>query len=127
MVNKEIVHNVAINIADKYDILLFTFNDITACAKGFFENRQFFELFSKQQERYRLYGKFVKEVYADTLLFLGDNIHQEEYWKAIKIEFSKIIKTKPHKLNSETFYNSITRKVFFDKSSFNLETVIFNE
>lgn len=125
MVNKEIVHNVAINIADKYDILLFTFNDITACAKGFFENRQFFELFSKQQERYRLYGKFVKEVYADTLLFLGDNIHQEEYWKAIKIEFSKIIKTKPHKLNSETFYNSITRKVFFDKS-FNADYEFFD-
>lgn len=116
MVNQQTVHDVAINIADKYDRLLSDFNNITLCAKECFEQRKYQELFSSQQYRYRLYGKFVKEVHQNTCNLLGQDIENIDYWKAIKIEFSNIIKDKPHKLNSETFYNSITRKVFIDKS-----------
>jgi isocitrate dehydrogenase kinase/phosphatase len=45
--------------------------------------------------------------------------------KQLKKDFSKVIKDKPHKLNSETFYNSITRKVFVDKS-FNSDYEFFD-
>jgi hypothetical protein len=37
MVNHDTVHKVADNIAGKYDILLTSFNDITLCAKEYFE------------------------------------------------------------------------------------------
>ncbi len=116
MVNQDIVKQVAQNIAEQYDILLFTFNDITLSAKGYFENRQYSELFSRQQERYRLYGKYVKQVFAKTQELLGEHLEDLTYWKAIKKEFSCIVNDKPHRLNSETFYNSITRKVFIEKS-----------
>ncbi len=125
MVNQETVHTVAANIADKYDILLTSFNDITQCAKEYFEKRMFMDLFNQQQERYRLYGKFVRDVHNKTTELLGENLYNIEYWKAIKKEFSRIIKDKPHKLNSETFYNSITRKVFVDKS-FNSDYEFFD-
>jgi isocitrate dehydrogenase kinase/phosphatase len=125
MVNHDTVHKVADNIAGKYDILLTSFNDITLCAKEYFEKRMYQDLFLRQQERYRLYGKFVREVFSDTQQLLGDQLYNIEYWKAIKKDFSKVIKDKPHKLNSETFYNSITRKVFVDKS-FNSDYEFFD-
>ncbi len=116
MINKDIVHQVACNISEKYDILLAAFNEKTACAKSYFEQRRYQELFLRQQERYRLYGNYVKEVFADTKDILGESLYNIDYWKAIKIDFTKEVKDKPHRLNSETFYNSITRKVFLDKS-----------
>lgn len=116
MINQETVHAVAANIAEKYDILLAEFNNITLCAKEYFETRRFTDLFHRQQERYRLYGKYVKEVFEDTKIYLDTNLYEVVYWKAIKKEFSILVKDKPHHLNSETFYNSITRKVFLDKS-----------
>ena len=125
MINREIVHAVAKNIAEKYDILLAAFNEKTLCAKEYFEQRKYKELFLRQQERYRLYGNYVKEVLSDTAVFLGDHLQNVEYWKAIKKEFSAIVKDKPHRLNSETFYNSITRKLFIDKS-FNADYEFFD-
>ncbi|MFN8237458.1 MAG: bifunctional isocitrate dehydrogenase kinase/phosphatase [Chitinophagales bacterium] len=125
MINQNIVHEVANTIAEKYDILLGAFNDITLCAKEYFENRRFKDLFFRQQERYRLYGQSVKLVFARTQELLGEQLHNVEYWMSIKIEFSKITKDKPHRLNSETFYNSITRKVFVDKS-FNSDYEFFD-
>lgn len=125
MVNKEIVHKVALNIADKYDVLLNTFNEITLVAKEYFEKQMYQDLFNCQQDRYRLYGKHVKEVLRDTEEILGNDLNEIEYWKAIKSDFSETIKNKPHKHNSETFFNSITRKVFLNKS-FNPEYEFFD-
>lgn len=116
MINQEVVQKVAYNIANQYDVLLTNFNEITLCAKEYFENRKFTELFHRQQDRYRLYGKFVKEVFAKTQELLGENIYSIEHWKAIKNEYTSLVIHKPHRLNSETFYNSITRKVFVEKS-----------
>jgi len=116
MVNQDTVREVALNIANNYDQLLSDFNEITLCAKEYFEQRKYQELFSKQQARYRLYGKSVNTVLDKTQELLNNNIDNIDFWKAIKKEYSIVIKEKPHKLNSETFYNSITRKVFVDKS-----------
>lgn len=125
MINHEIVKAVAKNIADQYDILLGAFNDITLCAKDCFENRKYRELFTKQQERYRLYGKYVKSVVAQTHELMGEEFYLVDYWKAIKKAYQEETKDKPHRLNSETFFNSITRKVFVDKS-FNTEIEFFD-
>ena len=64
----------------------------------YFENQQYQDLFTRQQERYRLYGKFVKEVVADTQVFLADDFTNISYWKAIKTAFSEVI-------NEKTSYN----------------------
>jgi isocitrate dehydrogenase kinase/phosphatase len=125
MINKETVNEVADNIAQKYDVLLAAFNDITLCAKEYFEKRMFRDLFKRQQERYRLYGKYVKEVHARTEELMGDHLYDIDWWKDVKTKFSEIVKSKPHRLNSETFYNSITRKVFVDKS-FNPDIEFFD-
>src|SRR5436309_15248825 len=101
MINEDTVHKVANNIAEKYDVLLTAFNDITLCAKEYFEKRMFKDLFRRQQERYRLYGQYVKQVHARTEELLGEFLYDTDYWKAIKTEFSVIVKNKPHRLNSE--------------------------
>ncbi len=126
MTKKDTVHMVASNIAEKYDILLTNFNDITEHAKLYFENRNFKDLFKGQKDRYKLYGNYVREVYSLTQQILGDHIHDITYWKDIKLIYSDLIKDKPHRLNSETFYNSITRKVFLDKS-FNPDIEFFDQ
>ncbi|MBK6273514.1 MAG: bifunctional isocitrate dehydrogenase kinase/phosphatase [Chitinophagales bacterium] len=119
------IHEVASYICEKYDILLATFNEITAYGKEYFEQKRFHEHHAQQQNRYRLYGNYVKDVYAKTQSLLQENLYNVAYWKDIKNEFSHLIKEKPHRLNSETFYNSITRKVFFDKS-FNADIEYFD-
>ena len=50
MVNHDTVHKVADNIAGKYDFLLTSFNDITLCAKEYFEKRMYQDLFLRQQK-----------------------------------------------------------------------------
>ena len=60
------IHEVASYICEKYDILLATFNEITAYGKEYFEQKRFHEHHAQQQNRYRLYGNYVKDVYAKT-------------------------------------------------------------
>ena len=119
------IHEVASYICEKYDILLATFNEITAYGKEYFEQKRFHEHHAQQQNRYRLYGNYVKDVYAKTQSLLLENLYNVAYWIEIKKQYSLLIKDKPHRLNSETFYNSITRKVFFDKS-FNADIEYFD-
>ena len=89
------IHEVASYICEKYDILLATFNEITAYGKEYFEQKRFHEHHAQQQNRYRLYGNYVKDVYAKTQSLLQENLYNVAYWKDIKNEFSHLIKEKP--------------------------------
>lgn len=112
-------------ICTTYDELLAKFNELTACAKEYFEKQQYKNLFIRQQERYKLYGNYVKRCLAELEQVLGPEMNRLELWKEIKKEYSEQIRYRPYKLNSETFYNSITRKIFFDKS-FNPDVEYFD-
>lgn len=125
MTTNEKVQEVARYIAEKYDDLLFTFNETTSCAKAYFEEKKFHDIYKNQQKRYKLFGNYVKEVHAKTTELLGDSLFDISTWKQIKKTYSEVIKEKPYRLNSETFYNSITRKIFYDKS-FNPEIEYFD-
>lgn len=126
IVPDDIVYNVANQIVIAYDELLAKFNEITSTAKNLFETKQYQILFSRQQERYKLYSIAVKE----TLRYVDEQMQEAKFdienWKKIKKIHSDIIKSRPYKLNSETYYNSITRKIFFDKS-FNFEIEYFDK
>lgn len=103
-------------ICTNYDELLAKFNELTSCAKEYFERQQYKDLFVRQQERYKLYGNYVRRCLDSVGQVLGNDLNDTERWKAIKTAYSGLIADRPYKLNSETFFNSITRKIFFDKS-----------
>lgn len=126
MINDTIINDVANHICDAYDNLLAKFNEITSTAKHDFETKQYALSFSRKQDRYKLYGNYAKETLDYTKLHLGDSLYDIKVWKKIKEKYSDIIINKPYRLNSETFYNSITRKVFVDKS-FNPEIEYFDK
>lgn len=122
---EDTIYNVANQIANTYDELLAKFNEITSSAKQLFETKDYQTLFHKQQERYMLYSAAVKSC----IKLVDDCFESGKYnidtWKKIKKVYSEIIINKPYKLNSETFYNSITRKIFHDKS-FNFDIEFFD-
>jgi isocitrate dehydrogenase kinase/phosphatase len=120
------IYNIAENIATTYDNLLAKFNEITSTAKELFETKQYQLLFSKQQERYKLYSLAVKSCLQYVEENLLENRFNTEIWSKIKINHTQIIKDRAYKLNSETFYNSITRKIFYDKS-FNFDIEYFDK
>ena len=109
-------NTVAKEICSIYDALLAEFMELTSYGKPYFEQRKFAELFEKQQQRYRLYGVAVKKCISAVEQIMGTHLHNEGIWEYIKASYTEIIKDRTYKLNSETFFNSITRKVFIDKS-----------
>jgi isocitrate dehydrogenase kinase/phosphatase len=97
---------------DNFDELIGTFRLITSGAKTYFEQRRFTELFAEAQKRYRLYKGFVTRtlVLLDTLM--GDRITDTELWKLCKEEYAALISSRNDMYVAESFFNSITRKIF---------------
>lgn len=124
--DKELIEKAALLICEIYDELLGQFMELTFYGKSYFEQRLFAPLFEKQQQRYRLYGFAVRKCITEIKELLGDKLLDEQLWIALKNQFSDTIKEKSYILNSQTFFNSITRKVFYHKS-FNREFEYFDE
>ncbi|MCB9033846.1 MAG: bifunctional isocitrate dehydrogenase kinase/phosphatase [Chitinophagales bacterium] len=123
--HQEKIKAIAYQICNAYDELLAQFNEITACAKSNFEQKKYAETFVKQQERYVLYRNYAKNCIQYAQEQLQEACTSEDIWAKIKTEFSRLIASKPYRLNSETFYNSVVRKIFFDKS-FNEQIEFFD-
>lgn len=104
--------NVAKQIYDNWDVLINNFLDLTQFGKEYFEDRRFKELFSLAVKRYHLYGVMASETYTEIESLLGDKLFDIESWEKIKHYYSHLIQNRYDKPNTETFYNSISRKVF---------------
>ncbi|MCO5230612.1 MAG: bifunctional isocitrate dehydrogenase kinase/phosphatase [Chitinophagales bacterium] len=112
LVTENIEWEVASVIHDSWDALINNFLGLTQFANEYFENRKFKELFDIAVQRYHLYGAMVKDSYAIIEPLLGDKIHDTQTWQKIKYYYSHLIQNRYDKPNTETFYNSISRKVF---------------
>ncbi len=88
------------------------FMEITRRAKSRFERRNWHGIQYDSRERLELYKKVVKETLAELKLALNDDINERHAWKQLKPAYYVLVKTRLDSELAETFYNSLTRKIF---------------
>jgi isocitrate dehydrogenase kinase/phosphatase len=88
------------------------FNAVTRRAKARFEQRDWHGMQDDALERLELYKKIVDGVVAETQDALGAAVKQEAIWLQMKACYSRCIAGYGDFEIAETFFNSITRRIF---------------
>ncbi|HTP11874.1 MAG TPA: bifunctional isocitrate dehydrogenase kinase/phosphatase [Anaerolineae bacterium] len=88
------------------------FNAITRRARVRFEQRDWHGMQDDALERLDLYKKIVDGVVAETQAVLGEAVRQEAIWLRMKACYSRCIAGYGDFEIAETFFNSITRRIF---------------
>jgi isocitrate dehydrogenase kinase/phosphatase len=88
------------------------FAAITRRAKSRFENRNWRGMTSDATERLDLYGKIVEQILADIRQLLDKRVHDKLIWASMKAVYSGLIATRDNWELAETFFNSVTRRIF---------------
>ena len=99
-------------IHDSWDILINDFLSLTARGKEKFENKQFKELFGLAITRFKLYSVMTQQANDQIEQILGDKLYDTRVWEKIKHYYFHLIQNRYDKPNTETFYNSVSRKIF---------------
>jgi isocitrate dehydrogenase kinase/phosphatase len=114
-------------IYESWDALINEFLMLTAQGKSHFEERKFKELFGLALKRYNLYKGVAKKTISDIESLMGEDLYHTKSWELIKHHYSLLTAHRYDKPNTETFYNSISRKIFNPRNvSFNQQFEFFN-
>lgn len=88
------------------------FRAITRRAGARFENRDWAGQRADAQDRLAIYRRTVDWVESEMRRFLGQRIHNRLLWAGIKAVYSGLIEQQDDWELAETFFNSITRRIF---------------
>lgn len=88
------------------------FLTLTRRAKPRFEQRAWQHTRQDQLERLDLYGRIVTPCVAAIRILLGDHIEDKAVWEEMKAAYVTLIEARPDREIAETFFNSVTRRVF---------------
>jgi isocitrate dehydrogenase kinase/phosphatase len=99
-------------IYDNYKLLINEYLAITQKGKEHFENHTYNELFSDAIKRYELYGTVVQSTIQSLKKIQHDQLDNVVHWRLFKKKYSQLISKRQDIFIAETFFNSITRKVF---------------
>lgn len=88
------------------------FRAITQRAKTRFENREWTEIQQDAVERLELREKIVNETRAELKNYLGSRARYKAVWVWMKSYYSGLIAGRPDRELAETFFNSVTRRIF---------------
>jgi len=114
-------------IYESWDALITEFLMLTSQGKEHFEERKFKELFGLALKRYNLYKGVAKRTINALEALLSDDLYSTQSWERIKYHYSYLTAHRYDKPNTETFYNSISRKIFNPRNvSFNQQFEFFN-
>ncbi len=106
------ITEVSKTIYNNYKLLINEYLEITKRGKEHFENRTYTALFDDALKRYKLYGIVVQNTLKSLKEIQADNLQNVEHWKYFKKKYSQLISKRQDIFIAETFFNSITRKVF---------------
>lgn len=95
-----------------YDAFVSRFRVITSRAEIRFRERDWAGLQTDASERLGLYRQVTDDVLADIVALLGDRQEEHDIWSSIKAVYSALISQRDDWEIAETFFNSITRRVF---------------
>jgi len=112
MVLREKVESSAQIIRNGFDEYRSKFMEITRRAKSRFERRNWHGIQYDSRERLELYKKVARETLLELQRELQGDISDRLVWKLLKPAYYELVKTRSDYELAETFYNSITRKIF---------------
>ena len=95
-----------------YEAYCEAFQEITARARQRFEERDWKGGQSDATARLALYRAAVEEVCAELGSILGEQLKDTAVWRTMKVAFAESVARYPDVELAETFYNSVTRKIF---------------
>ncbi|MEW5989137.1 MAG: isocitrate dehydrogenase kinase/phosphatase AceK regulatory subunit, partial [Chloroflexota bacterium] len=95
-----------------FDTYQAQFRALTRRAKSRFENRDGHGMRRDAAERLDIYGHFVTEVETRMRGLLGEGLGHKRTWEAMKDLYSGWITDREDGELAETFFNSITRRLF---------------
>jgi isocitrate dehydrogenase kinase/phosphatase len=99
-------------IHEAFCIYLALFEDITVRAKQRFKNRDWHGMRADAVKRLDLYKEAVDRIEAGMRRLLADRVQEKPLWIHIKTEYSRIIARNDAWEVAETFFNSVTRRIF---------------
>lgn len=95
-----------------FDRLTGSFAAVTRRAPGRFAARDWRGMHEDAVERLGIYGASLDALVAECRALLGEAVDDQASWKAMKREFSAAIAGRGDFEIAETFFNSLTRRVF---------------
>lgn len=99
-------------IVEAFDEYQAAFSAITQRAKGRFERREWHGAVADATERLDLYGIVVDRLESDVRTALGPQVADRAAWATMKAVYSRLIRGRPDCELAETFFNSVTRRIF---------------
>jgi len=102
---------VVLLIVDAFEGYQAAFSAITKRAKGRFERREWHGAVADAAERLDLYGLVVDRLESNVRVTLGRQVADRVVWARIKA-YSSLIGARPDRELAETFFNSVTRRIF---------------
>ena len=102
----------AAEVYDSFTLYQRSFRRITACAKGRFEQRDWHGHERDSIARLDLYKRVVDRAVYDTRNLLSHNVRTKGMWAEMRAAFSGLIAGRVDIELAETFFNSITRRIF---------------
>lgn len=107
-----LAHAAAAEIFDAFTLYQRSFKRITQCAKGRFEQRDWHGHERDSVARLDLYKRVVDRCVYDTRNLLGGHVRTKGMWAEMRAAFSALIAGRLDIELGETFFNSITRRIF---------------
>jgi isocitrate dehydrogenase kinase/phosphatase len=99
-------------IRDAFDAYQSAFRAITRRAPRRFAQRDWQGVHSDAVERLDLYRKVVDRTLTWIQAYLPDHVHDRPLWNHLKTSYSALVVGREDRELAETFFNSITRRVF---------------
>ncbi len=103
---------VSLLIVDAFEGYQAAFSAITQRAKGRFERREWHHAVADATERLDLYGLVVDRLESNVRTTLGRQVEDRMVWAHIKAAYSSLIDARQDRELAETFFNSVTRRIF---------------
>ncbi len=111
--NEEQLARVAGNaIAEAFFRHQAAFAEITGRATSRFETRDWRGALADGTERLDLYGRLIGEIEHEIRITLGPRLTKPQVWERMKAVYASLIAGRPDYELGETFFNSVTRRIF---------------
>ena len=95
-----------------FDFYREEFSRITRRAPLRFERRDWAGIQADSVERLDLYGRIVSRLVDQLQPLVGERIHDRSFWAPLKRAYAALLAGGPNLELAETFFNSVTRRVF---------------
>jgi isocitrate dehydrogenase kinase/phosphatase len=112
MSTSRLANDVARAICDSFACFHVGFHDITRQAARRFANRDWHGLHGDARRRLEVRDRVLAELLEQVRTQLGDRLHSRLTWVGVKAVYSGLIEQQDAWEIAETFFNSVTRRVF---------------